>query len=209
MPSNHIWRRVRREDPGRNIFISTGGGATNTAVAFSHLGLHAGIISKVGNDDAADRIVRTLEQGGVDASAIVRSTEYSHRLLGDPDVLHRRAERCWSIAAQARICEPRTSTGTNSLRQNGYTCPRWPGTARHSSSRSPPSQRARRHPRSQPRRHTGKDGLKQLAPALEAAHVIYVNKREAYELAGVEQRQGHSDEMQALQSCMTLAVTSS
>jgi sugar/nucleoside kinase (ribokinase family) len=43
-------------------------------------------------------------------------------------------------------------------------------------------------------------GIEKMQPALDASDVIFVNKAEAYRLAGVEPRQGHADEMLVLEA---------
>jgi len=56
------------------IEFLTGGGATNTAVAFARLGLSSAFVGKVGkNDDAGARVIRELESENVD----VRYAAYS------------------------------------------------------------------------------------------------------------------------------------
>jgi ribokinase len=59
-----------------NIFFATGGSATNTAVAFSRLGLKTGIVCAVGTDENAKKIVLELEKEKVDCSAIVKMKNY-------------------------------------------------------------------------------------------------------------------------------------
>ncbi len=49
----------------KNLDYYTGGGATNTAVAFSKLGLRTGCISKVGKDAFGDLIVNELKRNKV------------------------------------------------------------------------------------------------------------------------------------------------
>ncbi len=49
-----------------NILLSSGGGATNAAVTFARLGLSAGIVAKVGDDEAGRGIKTELHGEGVD-----------------------------------------------------------------------------------------------------------------------------------------------
>ena len=53
----------------------TGGGATNTSVAFSRLGLKAGIICAVGDDESAQQILKELKTEKVD-------TKYAMKMKG-------------------------------------------------------------------------------------------------------------------------------
>lgn len=77
---------------GRKIEIDapvfgTGGGATNAAATFGHLGFKAAPICKIGNDDVGDEVLRDLEHHGVYTHAVVRdpktSTGYSVLLTAD------------------------------------------------------------------------------------------------------------------------------
>ncbi len=69
-----------------SIFYSTGGGATNTSVAFSRLGLRTGILAAVGKDDPAKTILSELKGEGVDTSMVERiekfNTAYSAIVTG-------------------------------------------------------------------------------------------------------------------------------
>ncbi len=64
----------------------TGGGATNTATAFSRLGLKASILCAVGGDDAGKSITKKLEVEKVDTSLVIKvkgkNTAYSAILTG-------------------------------------------------------------------------------------------------------------------------------
>ncbi len=52
-------------------FIQVGGGATNTAVAFSRLGLHTAAITKIGKDEAGHLVKKCLDAEGVFTSLVV------------------------------------------------------------------------------------------------------------------------------------------
>lgn len=49
-----------------------GGMAANVAVALSRLGRHAGIVTTLGDDEHADRILADLDSNGIDTSRVVR-----------------------------------------------------------------------------------------------------------------------------------------
>lgn len=77
--------------PGAKVDVeemrySTGGGATNTAVGFSRLGLRAGIACALGNDDNAWHITKELKREKVDTRLAVKlpslRTAYSVILTG-------------------------------------------------------------------------------------------------------------------------------
>ena len=52
------------------LYKTYGGGAANTSVSFAHLGLKAGIISKVGLDEEGKKVVDNLKKKGVDTRFI-------------------------------------------------------------------------------------------------------------------------------------------
>ncbi len=71
-----------------DIFFSTGGGATNTAVTFSRLGLSAAALSRIGNDLSGDDIIAALKKDKVSTNLIQRDpkllTAYSTLLMYGP-----------------------------------------------------------------------------------------------------------------------------
>lgn len=86
--------------PGTKIEIEgmryfTGGGAINTSVAFGRLGFRAGIMCAIGEDDAAESILKELKKENVDCRNALRirgrNTAYSVILTGpgkDRIILH-------------------------------------------------------------------------------------------------------------------------
>ncbi len=68
-----------------DVNFETGGGATNAAATFSHLGLKTGVFSRVGNDPSGREIATSLERFGADTSLFQISkterTAYSVILL--------------------------------------------------------------------------------------------------------------------------------
>ncbi len=55
----------------KNLEFSTGGGGTNTAVAFSRLGLKTAYLGKLGNDNPAKVVLDELKKEKVDTSLVV------------------------------------------------------------------------------------------------------------------------------------------
>lgn len=53
--------------------FTVGGGATNTAVAFAHLGLTAACMVKVGDDSAGENVAFVLDAAGVNTSYLVKT----------------------------------------------------------------------------------------------------------------------------------------
>ncbi|MCD6256531.1 sugar kinase [Candidatus Aerophobetes bacterium] len=58
-----------------DIYLSTGGCASNTAVSLSKLGVKSGAVGKIGKDLFGDFIVNYLKEKGVDTSGISRSSD--------------------------------------------------------------------------------------------------------------------------------------
>ncbi len=54
--------------------VHTGGDAVNTAIDLARLGFSAGVIGKVGTDDAAEFLVDRLQDVGVNAKGVVKTT---------------------------------------------------------------------------------------------------------------------------------------
>jgi ribokinase len=67
------------------IFLDTGGGGTNTAVTFGNLKLKTAVLTRVGNDESGNEVIRVLKKAKVDTSMIQRDkkhfTSYSTLLL--------------------------------------------------------------------------------------------------------------------------------
>lgn len=93
--------------------FTVGGGATNTAVAFAHLGLEAGCMVKVAHDSAGDNVDFVLDAAGVKTQYLVKSehgqTGYSVILTsyeGERSILAYRGvntELCFEELNQAAI----------------------------------------------------------------------------------------------------------
>ena len=56
-------------------FTQTGGGATNTAVSFSRLGLKTGIITRIGNDDAGHLVKHNLNHERVNTRLLMKDKD--------------------------------------------------------------------------------------------------------------------------------------
>ncbi len=54
------------------MLVEVGGGGTNTAVTFAHLGLRTACVVKVGNDSAGEHVVRVLRQHKVSSRFVLR-----------------------------------------------------------------------------------------------------------------------------------------
>lgn len=67
------------------IFLDTGGGATNAAITFGNLKIKTGVVSKIGDDAAGKELLEILKKSKVDTSLIQKDrrhfTSYSTLLL--------------------------------------------------------------------------------------------------------------------------------
>lgn len=55
-----------------DLVVTTGGGATNTAVGFAKLGFRTGIVSELGQDAWAELIIKELQKENVDTSCMIQ-----------------------------------------------------------------------------------------------------------------------------------------
>lgn len=59
--------------PVETIRFTVGGGATNTAVSFAHLGLEVGCLVKVGRDQGGQEVLKELDRCGVNCDLVLRA----------------------------------------------------------------------------------------------------------------------------------------
>lgn len=55
-----------------DAILTTGGGATNCAVTFAHLGFNTATVARIGQDDAAESIINDLQKHGVQTDLLRR-----------------------------------------------------------------------------------------------------------------------------------------
>ncbi|MBU0610574.1 MAG: carbohydrate kinase family protein [Armatimonadetes bacterium] len=183
-----------------DLFISTGGGAVNTAIAFAKLGLRSAAVSEIGQDDAGNMIERALQERGVDVSMLVRNpdhnTGYSVILTGptgDRTVLvHRGAGSClshsdidWDRVGEAGWVYLSSLSGESAALWHDVA--RWAVETKVKLAINPGS------------RQIG-EGLEGLGDVLAAADIIFVNKGEAYRFTGTEEHRGDVDERAAAET---------
>lgn len=56
------------------IHTDIGGGAVNTGIAFSRLGLKTAVLTKLGNDDSAKAVIRGLKEENINTGLIIKDT---------------------------------------------------------------------------------------------------------------------------------------
>lgn len=57
------------------MFVTTGGGATNSAATFANFGLSTGIIARLGHDEDGDLILEDLQARGIDTKLCVKDSK--------------------------------------------------------------------------------------------------------------------------------------
>jgi sugar/nucleoside kinase (ribokinase family) len=180
------------------MFISTGGGALNTAFTFRRFGLSTAMIAKVGQDRSGDIIRERVREEGIDDSLIVADPEqrtgYSAILTGlsgDRTVLvyrgatlHlRESEIDWERLKGAKLIF------VGSL--SGETAALYPKLAEFCAEHGILFA-------SNPGSTQFRQGLGACCAFVCRADVLIMNKEEAYTLTGVEPRRGSHDEREML-----------
>ena len=195
-----------------NLFLSVGGGSTNTAAGLARMGLRAAAVAKIGDDEEGDRVLARLQALEIDTSRFVRTAEWFTGLsviltgfTGDRTILTYRgassemteAEIPWDLLREA----PWMFVGAMS----GHSAPLFVRLADFAGAHGI---KLALNPGS----HQLKLGWEALRPALEHCTALFVNKQEAYKLTGVAPKRGGEDEdavMRCLHEagCRTVFVT--
>jgi len=69
--------------PVKDIKFSIGGGGTNTAVAFSRLGLKTAYLGKLGNDQTSEEILKLLKKEKIDFIGVKEKSFSGHSIILD------------------------------------------------------------------------------------------------------------------------------
>lgn len=170
--------------PVETIAFMVGGGATNTAVAFSRLGLRSACAAKVGTDSAGGAVAASLQAAGVNTQLLMQAagqTGYSVVLTsyeGERSILVFRGvneslssnELNWALLRQTRWLYISALSGASAAilpevlafaGQHGIQVAWNPGSAQL------------------------KLGFEQLSPWLAQVDLLFVNKEEAAALTGL------------------------
>lgn len=195
-----------------SLFLSVGGGSTNTAAGLARMGLRTVAVAKIGEDEEGDRVLSRLQDLGIDTSRFVRTSEFFTGLsviltgfTGDRTILtHRGAsseltasEIPWDLLEKA----PWLFVGSMS----GRSAPLFVRLAEFAGEHGI---RLALNPGS----HQLKLGWEALRPALEHCSVLFLNKQEAYRLTDVAPQRGEQDEAEVLRrlheaGCRTVFIT--
>ncbi len=195
-----------------SLFLSVGGGSTNTAAGLARMGLRTAAVAKIGEDEEGDRVQTRLQALGIDTSRFVRTAEHCTGLsviltgfTGDRTILTYRgassqlseADLPWDLLQEV----PWLFVGSMS----GPSAPLFMQLADFAGAHGIKLAL-------NPGGHQLKVGWEKLRPALEHCTVLFVNKQEAYKLTGVEPRRGTADEEEMMRrlhvaGCGTVFVT--
>ena len=198
--------------PVDDLMIDTGGGATNTATTFARMGMKTAALCRIGQDAPGDEIVKRLQGENVDTSLFIRTDQHQTGFsviitgfTGDRTILvHRGAatelredEIPWDILASAKWLYVGSMAGVAATLfskltifgdEHGVKMAINPGSTQL------------------------KQGLDALAETLQHVTVIFLNKREAHQLTGVQPDRGPSDEREMLRllceaGCRNVVIT--
>lgn len=177
-----------------DILISVGGGAVNTAVTFAHQGLSVAVVSKIGRDEAGERVCRRLAEVGALTHLIARSdtagTGYSTIITtftGERTVLvHRGAARelraediRWDEIARADWLYVGALAG-----DSYHLYPRLGACAREHGIKLALNLGSSQI----------EQGLEEYGALLECTYIIFQNNEEMRRLTGIEEARGDADE---------------
>jgi len=198
--------------PVDELMIDTGGGATNTATTFARMGMKIAALCKVGQDGPGDEVVKRLAQEGVDTSLFICSDQYSTGFsviitgfTGDRTILvHRGASTAltedeipWEALAQSKWLYVGSMAGPAAPLFSKLAI--FGGQHNVKVAINPGSTQLRA-------------GLDSLREALTHTTAIFLNKREAHQLTGVEPDRGPADEREMLRllyevGCQNVVIT--
>ncbi len=184
--------------PVDELMIDTGGGATNTATTFARMGMKTAALCKIGHDAPGQQVVQRLQQENVDTSLFIRTDQFNtgfsviiSGFTGDRTILvHRGAatqlrdeEIPWDVIAQAQWIFVGSMAGPAASLFNKLAI--FAGQHNVKVAINPGSTQL-------------KQGMAGLRDALKYVTAMFVNKREAYQLTGVEPDRGPADERQMM-----------
>ena len=180
------------------MFISTGGGAMNTAFTFRRFGLRTSVVARVGQDRSGDIIRERLRDEGIDDSMVVADPEqrtgYSAILTGptrDRSVLVYRGATLHLREGEIDWDRLRTAKLIFVGSLSGETASLYPTIAEFCAQN-------RIFLASNPGSAQFRQGLLACRDSVCHMDVLFLNKEEAYRFTGVEPRRGAHDEREML-----------
>jgi sugar/nucleoside kinase (ribokinase family) len=180
------------------MFITTGGGGTNTGVTFKRFGLTTSVLAKVGDDRSGRLIRERLKEEGIDDSLVVvdpdHRTGYSAIIMGFTE------ERTVLVYRGATLYLHDDDIDTDRLRQAGMI---FVGSLSGETARLYPMIAALCANRgiflaANPGGTQFRAGLDAFRDVMQHLDVVFLNKEEAYTFTGIEPKRGGHDEREML-----------
>lgn len=176
--------------PVKSLEFSVGGNAANNAVGTKRLGIKSGIVLTLGDDGIGNQIIETLKKEQVDTTFVIQqpSTTSNYSTVinysGERTILTYKAPRSYEFPVQlpATPWVYLTSMG-DSFRPFYHHLVDWIKKTQNVKLAFNPGSRQVRA------------GLEALKDILEVIQVVYVNRKEAEELTGMEDSQNKEKEL--------------
>jgi ribokinase len=179
--------------PVKTLEFSVGGNATNNAVGASRLGVKAGIVLTLGSDPNGDRIENKLKEEGVDTTFVIRqpSTDSNYSTIinygGERTIFSYHAPRSYEFPVNLpKVPWVYLTSMGDSFRPFYNHVVDW--------LKANPEIKMAFNPGS---RQLGA-GVDSLRDVLAVTHVVYVNRKEAEELTGMDH--SHEKEKELLKA---------
>lgn len=181
-----------------DMFITTGGGGTNTSVTFKRFGLTTSVLSKVGNDRSGRQIRDRLVEEGIDDSMVSVSAE--HRTGYSAIIMGFTGERTVLVYRGATLYVDEDDIDWHRLGQaklvfvgslSGETAKLYPKIASFCGENQI-------FLASNPGGTQFRAGLGAFGDVIRHLDILFLNKEEAYTFTGVEPRRGRHDEREML-----------
>lgn len=176
--------------PVKTIEQSVGGNAANNAVGATRLGVETGLVSTLGGDSIGNQIVEKLEREGVDLSFIVQQPEagsnYSTIINygGERTIFSYHAPRSYEFPVHL------PSTSWIYLTSMGESFRPFYNHFVEFINKNPDIKLA-----FNPGSRQLRADIEALEPVMKVCHVIYINRKEAEKLTGMENSQGKDKEL--------------
>ena len=174
-----------------DVHFTCGGGGANTAVSFSRLGLKTSFLGQVGKDEMGERIKNRLGQDKVDLDLLLETDKHKS---GFSVALHSYARsRTLLLYRGANDFISKNSIKWDKLKQSKWVY------LSHLSGRSQElvtelAKFLRKNKKINLGWNPGStqidQGLKELSPLLKETNILFLNKEEAAELAGIKIKKG-------------------
>ncbi len=176
-----------------DVHFTCGGGGANTAVSFSRLGLKTSFLGQVGQDEMGERIKNRLKQDKVGLDLVLETDKYKS---GFSVALHSYARsRTLLLYRGANNFLSKEDIDWGKLKQT-----KWIYLSHISGASQSLVIELAKFMKKNKKINLGwnpgstqiKEGLKALTPLLKKTNILFLNKEEASELAGIKIKKGES-----------------